>query len=141
MSGQFEEPMKLFQNSQGTAGIVVLSIFFGGLVTWISFALIRYLRIKRLEKMPAITGNPNTLLDQVCSIVGLGVSDRHLLKKVAFLMKLPQPASILLSPELLHQAAKTWKNTHRFSPTKKWGINRLDHIAHQVFGKSLSDIP
>ncbi|MFA5865276.1 MAG: hypothetical protein WC975_11390 [Phycisphaerae bacterium] len=140
MSGQFEEPMKLFQNSQGTTGIVVLCIFFGAMLTWVGFALMSYLRTRRLEKLPAITGSPNTLLDQVCSLAGLGISDRHLLKKVAFRMKLPQPTSILLSPALLLQAAKTWKQTHRFSPTQNWGINRLDHIARQVFGKPLSDL-
>ncbi len=134
------QSMRLFRDVDGTVAIVIFSIFLGGLLTWIGFAVISYLRRKRLDQLPPILGEPDAILDQLCSIAGLGISHRHLLHKVAFRMRLPQPASILLSPELLVQAARKWKDSHRFGPTKKWGLHKLDYIARQVFDKSLHEL-
>ncbi len=136
----FDPQMKLFQDSQGTAGIVVLALFAGGILTWFGFAFLSYLRKKRMEQFPAILGDPRALLDQVCGVIPLGITDRYLLTKVAYKMRLAQPASLLLSPALLVEAAKTWKKTYRFRPTQLWGINRLDVIATQIFDQSLHDL-
>jgi hypothetical protein len=131
--------LKLFQDS-GLAGIVVLCIFIGGMLTWFGFALIGHYKRKRLELLPAILGDRHAMLDHICTLAGLGISHRYLLNKVAFRMRLSQPASIVLSPELLVEAAKTWHKTHRFTPTQAWGINKLDHIARHVYEKSLSEL-
>jgi hypothetical protein len=132
--------MKLFQTPPGTTGIVILVILLAGLLTWVEIAYLSYRRKKQMEQFPAILGDPRGLLDQVCNVIPLGVTDRYLLKKVAFQMRLPQPASLLLSPALLVEAAKTWKKTHRFTPTQNWGTSRLDSIATQIFGKSLDEL-
>jgi len=139
-SNSFQQPLRLFQDSPGTTGIIIVAIFLGGMLTWFGFALMGYLHRKRLEQLPPILGNPKAMLDQMCTLVGLGISDRYVLTKVAFRMRLPQPASIILSPELLVQAAKIWHESHHFTPTQLWGINKLDHIARQVYEKSLSEL-
>jgi hypothetical protein len=132
--------MKLFQSQPGITGYIILVILAAGIAAWFGFSFLSYLRKKRLEQFPAILGDPRGMLEQVCNVVSLGSSDRYLLNKVACRMRLPQPASLLLSPALLVEAAKTWKKTHRFTLTQNWGINRLDAIAVQVFGKSLTDL-
>jgi hypothetical protein len=135
-----EPQLKLFQSQPGVTGFLILIIFASGIIVWFGYSFLSYLRKKRLEQFPTILGDPRNMLEQVCSVVSLGSSDRYLLNKVACRMRLPQPASLLLSPALLVEAAKTWKKTHRFTLTQNWGINRLDAIAVQVFGKSLSDL-
>ncbi len=132
--------LKLFQSQPGVTGIIILIIFILGIFAWLGFSFLSYLRKKRLEQYPAILGDPRNMLEQVCNVISLGSSDRYLLNKIACRMRLPQPSSLLLSPALLVEAAKTWKKSHRFILTQNWGISRLDGISTQIFGKSLTDL-
>jgi hypothetical protein len=80
------------------------------------------------------------MFDQACNLLQLRLSQRYILKKTAWLMKLPQPTSILLSPVLLVQAADVWHASHRLSPTRQWGVRHLDEIAVKLFGCSLDEL-
>jgi len=131
---------KLFNDELTRTGIIVLVIILSGLLTWLGLSLRHYFHEKRLEKLPMILGDSRKMFDQVCNLLQLGLSQRYILKKMAWQMKLPQPTSILLSPVLLVQAADHWYASHRLSPTRQWGIRHLDDVAVKVFGCSLEDL-
>jgi hypothetical protein len=131
---------KLFDDTVNTTGIIVLILLGVGLAIWGGVAYWRYRCQKRLEELPDIQGDPDGLLDQACNLIGLGISERRILKKVAFAMKLPQPVSILLSPALLCDAAHTWEKTHQFAPSQYWGTRRFEEISKKVFGKTLDEL-
>jgi hypothetical protein len=131
---------KLFNDDLTRTGIIVLAVLLGGFLTWFSFSLRQYIREKQLEKLPAIMGDSKKMFEQVCNLLQLGISDRYVLKKMAWQMRLPQPTSILLSPNLLLQAADTWHASHRLGPTRQWGLWHLDAIAAKAFGRSLGEL-
>jgi hypothetical protein len=131
---------KLFNDKLTTTGIIVLAVFLGGFLIWSGSAFIRYLRMKRLEQLPGVLGDPQELFEQTASLAMLGVSERHVLKKVAWKMKLPQPVSLLLSPNLLRQAAEIWKESHALSPTRQWGLHHLNQIALKIYNQNLDQL-
>jgi len=55
-------------------------------------------------------------------------------------MGIPQPVGIILSPGLLVRSAEIWRECHYFTPSRLWGVSRLDHIARQVYGKTLAEL-
>jgi hypothetical protein len=131
---------QLYDVSLNMTGIIVMLLVGAGLLIWIIAAYLQHCRLKRLEQMPDVLGDPNDLLEQTCNVLGLGISERRILKKVAYRMKLPQPVSILLSPALMSDAARVWEKTHHFTPSQYWGLRRLDDIARKVFGKTLQEL-
>lgn len=132
--------MKLFSESPGTAGFVVLAILIFVILFSIVVAVIRYVHAKRMENSPRVLGDPKLLLNYTCDTLGLGFSERRLLKKLAARMNLSQPTSIILSPALLLNAANIWGKMCLFGTTKQWGISKLDNIAKEVYGKSLREL-
>jgi len=132
--------LKLFQDPLGRVGVIVLVVVVVGMLVWFGGGLFAMYRRRRAERLPAVFGDPQDMLDRVCVLAGLGVSDRYLLNKTARRMNLPQPAAILLSPVLLRRAADTWIRAHRFAPTQNWGLHRLDLIARTLFGKPLREL-
>ena len=138
--GSFPDTRQLYDVSLNTTGIVVMILVGVGMLIWMGLAYLRYRRLKRLEQMPDVLGEPNDLLEQTCNILGLGISERRGLKKSAVAMKLAQPVSILLSPALLIEAARVWKKSHLFTPSQYWGLRRLDEISRKIFDKGLDEL-
>jgi hypothetical protein len=131
---------QLYDVSLNATGIIVMMLVGVGMSIWISVAYLRHRKLKHLEQMPDVLGDPDDLLEQTCDVLGLGISERRILKKVAYRMKLPQPVSILLSPAMMIDAAKVWEKTHHFTPSQYWGLHRLDEIARKVFGKDIQEL-
>ena len=75
--GNTIRPMKLFQDSPGTAGIVVLVLFCLVIVGSSIFALVRYIRRKRLEQLPMILGNSKKMLETLGYLLDLSFSDKQ----------------------------------------------------------------
>ncbi len=132
--------MQLFPEQIDTTGIIVIAIVIGALLAAALLALAAYLHQRRLEKMPTIIGKPTELLDEAAAVLGLTMSDHRLLCKLGRAMKLPQPLSILLSPVLMLEAADTWERTHRFSPSRNWGITRLNRLSMVIYGHNLGQL-
>lgn len=131
---------KLFSEPLDTTGVVVLVIFAAALVGAGLMALFGYIRQKRLEKLPAILGRPRQLLEEVQGIIELSASERRLLQRMAFQMRLPQPVSLLLCPALLVQAAHFWQQSHRTAAARQWGLSRFDALSRRVYRCSLNQL-
>jgi hypothetical protein len=134
--------LNLFQSQDiaTRAGQIVIFLFLLGLFVWILAGLIDYLKSRRLEKSSTIYGDPKALLESACNLLGLGISERFILRKTASWMSLSQPVSILLCPKLLKKAADTWEKRHFFTPTKLWGQNRFNYLSKILFDKPISQI-
>jgi hypothetical protein len=94
----------------------------------------------KLERLPGVLGEPDALLEEIGESIGLTTSDRFMLQRVAYAMRLPQPTSILISPELLLKAADQWRASHRFGPSRQWGVRKLDRIAREMFDLDLQQL-
>ncbi len=132
--------MHLFEGKITTTGFIILFIFIAGLVLFAIIAALRAWHAKRMENFPPIYGDANELLEQISDITGLGLSERWILRKLARDMKISQPAAIILSPELLSQANKVWRNSHKLATTKSWGTSKLDYISRQIFNIPVSKL-
>ncbi len=132
--------MNLFSDSPGPAGFVVIAIFLFVVLLSIVIAVVRHIHAKHIDNSPLVLGDSKLLLNYTCDILGLGFSERRLLRKLAAKMQISQPTAIILSPNLLLNAARTWKSICLFSTTKQWGISKLDNIARTVYGKRLSSL-
>lgn len=127
-------PTDLFQAPAGPTAVVALGLFLAGVAVLAVRSLGQYLRNRRLEKLPALAGDPGELLDQACSAAGLTGPERHFLKWAAERMNLAQPTSLLLSPVLLARAARMWRDGHRWSVTRNWGDRGFERIARVMYG-------
>lgn len=131
---------ELFARRTSTGGVVVIILFFTALFAAGVFALVGYIRQRRREELPTILGDPKGLLDEAGAVVELSTTDRYLLSKLAQCLRLPQPTSILLSPELLVQAADTWRRSHHIGPAREWGLRRLNGLAKVIYGNDLTHL-
>ena len=132
--------LKLFSNPIDATGIIVLGILIGALATWAAIALVRWLRQRRIDKLPPILGDPKQLMEQAGTVIDLTMTERYLLNKLAYKLRLPQPVSILLSPALLVQAAQLWNRTHQFRAARQWGITHLDHVGGKIYAVNIRQL-
>lgn len=132
--------MHLFEGKISTTGFVILLIFIAALIIFTIIATLRAWRAKQMENFPPVYGNSNELLEEISDIARLGLSERWILRKLARDMKISQPAAIALSPKLLAQANKVWRNSHKLYTTKSWGTARIDYISKQIFGTPISKL-
>lgn len=129
--------MKLFPDSVSTVGWYVLYIFGLSFLIFAAITWYRYYKQERLANLPNVIGNADSLFEEASNILKLTFSERKLIKKIAKEMKLAQPTSILLSPTLLVISAEFWEKHHNRFLTKQWGLDKLDSIANQIYGRPL----
>jgi len=134
------EDMKLFTNNVTSTGIMVMGVLLGILAVVICIALGKHLRQRRLQQLPVVLGDPKELLDRVAAAVNLTTSDKYLLNKLAYRLRLPQPVTLIISPPLLVEAAELWYRTHRLGAARQWGINRLNWLAKSVHRYDLFEL-
>jgi len=70
----------------------------------------------------------------VASALNLTMSEKYLLNRLAYRLRLPQPVTLVISPPLLVEAAELWCRTHRLGEARQWGINRLEWPAKTTHG-------
>lgn len=131
---------KLLPDTVPFIGYVVMVIIAVLIIVGAVLAFFGMRRRMKLERLPGVLGEPEELLEEVTQQLGLTASDRFMLHKVAYAMRLPQPTSILLSPELLLKAADQWQKSHRFGPSRQWGLKKLDRIAREMFDLDLQQL-
>jgi len=138
-STQFEPSgPSLFSGEVSPKGMIVLGLLISVLILAACLALVGYLRERHLARLPAILGQPKELLDEVGDVLELTMSDKYLLSKLAYRLRLPQPVSLLICPLLLVRAARVWQNAHRLAPTRQWGLHRLNYLAEKIYKQDLS---
>lgn len=130
----------LFSGEIGTAGMIVIGVLIGALVLCIALAVIGFCRDRHFRRLPTILGHPKQLLEQVGAQIDLTMSEKHLLNKLANRLLLPQPVSILISPELMIQAARAWQQGHQLIHSKQWGINRLNDLSKRIYHCDLREL-
>ncbi len=97
------------------------------------FFAIRQYRQKRREIANA-PAHPMRLFDNVLRRMGVGMSDRYLMRAFARSANLPQPTIVLFSRDLFEKSTTRWLNSLSVKAIQTHATARFSAIAEMAFG-------
>jgi len=96
--------------------------------------------IQRLQLRSGTSHNRNAgrLFQEVMQKLQLPLADRILLRRIARGLSLENPASILVSPSTLRQAAHQWAGQESGGVGRQEELRRLVEISRRIFGRTFA---
>jgi hypothetical protein len=107
-----------------------------GFIATISALLLTILiasRLRQRRSRSPLARGPAKLFAHALRQLGVPLTDRLLFYFAVRRCELPQPALVLFSPEILNNTLGRWANALKFSPLRRYVLERMDDLAARAF--------
>lgn len=136
----FLEYMKWdFREGRGSSGDIGRQIGYVLAAFLVFLVLLYWLSVAQRRRSHPIARQPQKLFRALLRDLGLPLGDRILLKWVARTSGFKQPAAMILSPELLERASRSWNSRMILGSVRSAAWGRLSRACQHIHGQGFGE--